>query len=505
MRGWGDPETGHETNTDECPFREPGPDGRTWRLVCEDFTLKTMTKTTLRAVWTVGLLGLATACGGEDTAGKTQVSGRITDAQGTQAQSVGAAQTGGSGTVAATATVRVSTVGGNGALTTAAEGSVAADGRYTLDLASASGQFVIQAVDASGKVLASAMLEAAAEGQTTAAPPMDSETSLEASVYLRARADTASSETVNMVDVRERINARMAEAAQQGAASGAAFEARVKALADGVRAAQRTEVEVYSRAGVQTSQAALFQSELAASAALNASLDAGANAEQAYEKFYADLRASAEKAGATAQKQADSERAAGASFRATVDIRLSADAAPLLDAALRQSAALEARASGAALTATLEAAGAADSVKQQGATASTKLVADARAATSASASAQAFSSFQTSVTGGASVQSSVLGQYLGVTLANELVLKGALSTTAQATATLDAALDAAVKAAVTASSVDVALLASQTAAAYQTYTSAVRAQATVLSAAFGAKASTGVEVMLVSQGALSLE
>ncbi len=464
-------------------------------------------KTTLRAVWTtVGLLGLATACGGEEMAGSSRVTGRVTNGQGTQPQSVvRAAQTGGSGTLAATATVRVSAVAADGSLSTRAEGTVDAQGRYTLDLADSGGQFVIQALDASGKVLASSLLEAAAQGETSTAPPMDSESSLEASVYLRARADTAASETVNMVDVRERINARMAEAASQGSASGAALEARVKALADGVRAAQRTEVEVYGRAGVQTSQSALFQAELSASAALNASLDAGADAQAAYEKFYADLRAAAEKAGASAQKQADSERAASASFRATLDVRLSADAEPLLDAALRQSAVLEARASGAALDATLAAAGAADDVKQQGATASVKLVADARAATSVAASAQAFTTFQANLSGGTNLQSSLLGNYLDLTLANQLALQGSLAVTAQAAATLDTALDAAVKAAVTASSVDVTLLASQTAAAYQTYTTAVRAQATVLSATFGPKAATSVELMLLAQGAFQLE
>ena len=83
----GDPEKPSETNGGRVLVREPGPDGRTRHLLREDSTLKT-NKTTLRAVWTtVGLLGLATACGGEESAGASRVTGRVTNGQGTQPQS----------------------------------------------------------------------------------------------------------------------------------------------------------------------------------------------------------------------------------------------------------------------------------------------------------------------------------------------------------------------------------------------------------------------------------
>jgi hypothetical protein len=73
-----------------------------------------------------------------------------------------------------------------------------------------------------------------------------------------------------------------------------------------------------------------------------------------------------------------------------------------------------------------------------------------------------------------------------------------------AAATLDASLDAAASTAVTSSGADVTLLATKTAEAYHTYATAVRAQASALSA-FGARATPAVEVLLVAEGSFELE
>jgi hypothetical protein len=359
-------------------------------------------------------------------------------------------------------------------------------------------------VDASGQVVASALLEATAEGESAVAPPMDGESSLEAEVFLRMMADKAQAETVDLVDVRARINAHMAAAARQGASTDESFRARVKALADAARAAQQAELEMYAKAGVQTSQTALFEQELAAAAALNVALDAGGSVEQAYEKFHADLRAAAERLGAKVEQQAQSERAAGASFRTALRARLSAeDARPLVDAALRASAGLEARASGEVLSALLAAANAADNVKQQAVTASTTLRSQVRASTTAAAAAQAFAGFGASVASSTDVQSSVLGRYLGVNVTNQLVVSAAVQATVTAAATLDASLEAAASAAVTSNATNVTLLATKTAEAYQAYATAVRAQASALSV-FGAKAAPAVELMLVAEGSFQM-
>jgi hypothetical protein len=467
--------------------------------VREETTLKT---TTLRNLWAaVVVLGLGTGCGNT-----VQVKGRVTDGEGTQPQAVlaGAAPLGGSGTVAAATQVRARAVGPDGKLTVVAEGKLEAQGRYSLEVPAGEERLVLEALDASGQVVASALLEAAAEGKGVVAAPMDSESSLEAEVFLRMMADKPQAETVDMVDVRARITAHMAAAARQGASTDEAFRSRVRALAEAMRAAQQAELEMYARAGVQTSQTALFEQELAAAAALNVALDAGGSVEQAYDTFHAELRAAAERVGAKVEEQAQAERAASASFRATVKARLSAaDAQPLVDASLRASAGMEARASGAALSALLAAANAAEDVKQQAATASTTLRTQVRASTNAAAAASAFSSFEAGVAGSTNVQASVLGRYLGVNASNQLTVGLAVQATVTAAAALDTTLDLAVSSAVSASAVDVSLLATKTAEAYQTYAAAVRAQASAL-AVFGVKAAPAAELLLVSEGSFQL-
>ena len=467
--------------------------------MCEETTLKTTTLRNLFAALVV--LGLGTGCGNT-----VQVKGRVTDGEGTQPQAIlsGATSLGGSGTVSATTQVRASSVGPDGKTTVLAEGTLEARGYYTLDVPAGEERLVLEAVDASGQVVASALLEATAEGKDVVAAPMDSETSLEAEVFLQMMADKSQAESVDMVDVRARITAHMAAAARQGASTSEAFRSRVKALADAVRAAQQAELEMYAKAGVQTSQTALFEQELTAAAALSAGLEGGGPVNELYDAFHAELRAAAERLGAKVEQQAQAERAASASFRATVKARLSAeDARPLVDAALRASAGVEARASGAALSALLSAAGAADDVKQQAVAASTTLRIQVRESTSAGLAANAFASFESSVSGSADLQASVLGRYLGVNASNQLTLGLAVQATVAAAATLDTTLDAAVSTAVSADAVNVSLLATKTAEAYQAYATAVRAQATTL-AVFGAKATPAVEVLLVAEGSFQM-
>ncbi|MET0405069.1 MAG: hypothetical protein ABW123_21815 [Cystobacter sp.] len=449
----------------------------------------------------VAVLGIqAVGCGGSST---TQVKGRVTDGAGTQGQSLGvrAMQQGGSGTVAATTKVRASSVGQGGMLTTVAEANIQAQGSYTLEVPAGEERLVLQALDASGQVVASTLLDAAGEADQTTAPPMDGESSLEAGVFAQMVADGASAQSVNTVDVRARINTQMAEAARQGSSTGDAFRARVKALAEATRAAQQAQVEMYARAGVQTSQERLFQGELAASAALNAALDSGADAAAAYEAFLSGLSTAAEQQGAKAEQQAQGERAAGAAFRATLEARLSTqDAQPLVDAAARGSATLEARTSGAALQALVSGASAVDAATQRAAAAATRLKTQVSASTTAEATAQAFATYQANVATGADLQATVLGGYLQVSSTNQLALSLAVQASVTAAATLDAALDAAASAAITSNGTNVTLLATRTAEAYQAYATAVRAQTPALSAVFGTKASASVEVLIVAGG-----
>ena len=127
----------------------------------------------------IGLLGalvaqMTTACG-EDT---VQVKGKVTNTSGQQRQGLGegAPALGGEGTVSAASKVQASSVGSGGKLDLLAEAEVEANGSYTLELPPGSERVVLAAVDSSGKVVASALLDAAVEGERTA-PPMSARSS----------------------------------------------------------------------------------------------------------------------------------------------------------------------------------------------------------------------------------------------------------------------------------------------------------------------------------------
>jgi hypothetical protein len=456
-------------------------------------------------LWVAVATLVLAACGGEDTA---KVRGKLSDQEGTQQQSIGAfgeEGLGGSGTVSAASMVRASTVGPGGQLTLVGEAEVSAQGSYTLEVPADEQRLVIQAVNSSGTVVASTLLDASGEaGSEAVAPPMDSESSLEAEVFVQMVADGAQVAETNTVDMRARINSKMAAAARQGATTRDIVKTRVKALAEAVRAAQETEIRAYAKAGVNTSQSALFQAELAASARLNAALDAGTSIAAAYETFYTELAAAAESVGAKAEEQARAESSASVAFRATVKARLSAqDVQPLMDASLRAAAAAEARTSGVALTAILKAAAATDEASRQAGTAATSLRANVSAAATASAAAQAYATFSASVATSADVRTTVLGSYLGVTTTNQLAVSTAVQASATAAAALDTALNVAVSAAVSGTQTDTTRLATGIADAYATYATAVEAQATTLTA-FGTKAAPTVEVLLIAQGSFRL-
>ena len=444
------------------------------------------------------------ACGGDTV----KVRGKVSDQDGTQQQSIGAfggEGLGGTGTVSSATKVRASTVAQGGQLSLVGEVEVSAQGSYSLEVPAEEQRLVIQAVDSSGTVVASALLDASGEaGGETVAPPMDSESSLEAEVFVQMMADGAQAAETNTVDLRTRINAKMAAAAKQGATTREAVRARVEALARAVRAAQETEVRAYAKAGVNTSQSALFQAELAASAKLNAALDAGTAVEAAYQTFYTELAAAAQAAGAKAEEQARAESSASVAFRATVKARLSAqDTQPLLDASLRAAAAAEARTSGAALTAILQTAAATDEATRQAGTAATTLRANVSAAATASAAAQAYASFSANVATSADVRTTVLGSYLGVTTTNQLAVSTAVQATTTAAASLDAALNVAVNAAISGTQTDTTKLATGIADAYAAYAATVEAQTTTL-AVFGTKAAPAVDVLLIAEGSFRL-
>ncbi|MBN8227516.1 hypothetical protein JYK02_08355 [Corallococcus macrosporus] len=437
------------------------------------------------------------ACGGD----KVQVRGHVTNGGGQQSQGLtdGAPALGGDGTASATTTVRISRVVAAGDLTTLAEADVAADGSYTLELDDAGQRLIIEAVNKSGVTVGSALLDSTApqSGQDVrTAPPITSESSLEAEVYVQMVRDGETPDNVDTVDLRARLNVEQA-AAVRGQLKETATES-VKALGAAVRAAQATRIKAYARAGVVITQDQLFSASLDAAAKLDAALDAGGQAAQAYDAFFAEVRAATPQASDVQDQQA--EREASVAYRMTVDARLSTGAgAAVADASARSAAALEARATEAAVKALLQAASATDTVLAQANTAATALRTNLAGATSAGAAATAWTSFDAQLA--TSGSASVMGAYLGVTSSNQLAFDSAVNSGAQASAALDASLGTVLE---QAGRISAAALSDAVVSAFTTYDAAARGSAAATLTSFGARTNTGVELLIISQGSFRL-
>ncbi|WP_147468191.1 hypothetical protein [Corallococcus interemptor] len=442
---------------------------------------------------------LLAACGGGD---KVKVQGHVTNGSGQQSQGLtdGAPALAGDGTASAATTVRISRVVTSGDLTTLAEADVAADGSYTLELDDAGQRLIIEAVNKNGATVGSALLDSTEprSGQDArTAPPITSESSLEAEVFVQMVRDGEVPGGVDTVDLRARLNAEQAVAVR-GQLKETATES-VEALAAAVRAAQATRIKAYARSGVVVTQEQLFSASLDASAQLDAALDAGgASAASAYDTFFAAVRAATPDVSDTQDQQA--EREASVSYRMAVEARLSGGAGmAVADASVRAAASLEARATEAAVKALLQGAGAADTVVAQANTAATSLRASLSGATSASAAASAWTSYNAQLA--TSGNASVMGAQLGLTSSNQLAFDSAVHAGAQAGAALESTLGSVLEQSGKASAT---VLADAVVSAFTTYDATVRGGATATLTAFGAKATPGVELLIIAEGSFRL-
>jgi hypothetical protein len=453
----------------------------------------------------VSLMVLFAGCGFD---GSSTVKGRVTDRAGVQTQELrrDGDTYGGTGTVSEATTIKLSRIGANGALEVASTATVKAGGQYEISAPAGEKKLICQAFDASGKVVASAIVESTGKAnETVVVAPMDTESSVEAEVLVEMVAQGTTVAEANAIDLRARINAHVATEVRSVATAGGEGKAKIKALAEAVIAAQRTQVRSYSQAGVTITQATLFDAQLQAAQQLNTALDSEVKtSSQAYADFFVALDAAAEAAGVHASERAQAESAAGASFRGTIRVRSRTPGAsdPVAEAAIRAAASLEARSSAVAVEAILRSGGAAQAVLTSVTTAGTELRQQASASTTASATAQAFADFRTSISGSASVSSSVLGNFLAVDVATQVTAQAAVAASVTAAAALDTATNAALAATLeSASSIDFNALSTQVVNAYATYATTVRAQATAL-AIFGAKAQPTLDVLIVAHGSL---
>ena len=424
----------------------------------------------------------AAGCG----ASTSTLQGRILNTQGTQPQS---SKLGGTATVSSTTVVRVSSVETGGSLSTVANASVKADGSYTVQVPAGQRRLVIDGLDASGTVTASAIVESTGTaGQTVTVTPMDTESSVEAQVFIATVVKGQAVSDIDTIDLRTRINSNVAGAVAASTDS----QTRINALAEGVIAAQQTQVKVYSHEGLSVTQDQLFEAQLTAAVTLDAALDSSSTS--AYSDFTTSYDTAIEGLNVSAKVRAEAESAAAASFRATVQARLGAPDA-VTDSSFRAAAVLEAHVTTRSVNLIFNANSAGNATVGAASTAATTLETSiANASTSAQASA-AFTTYVSTMT--QTNGSSALGSFVSVNGGNQAVLDAAVTISTTASQGLETGLDTAFSTTLSLNgNIDFGALATSVSASYATLETTLQAQASALSV-FAGQAQPTVDVLIV--------
>lgn len=245
-----------------------------------------------------------------DPAPAMRISGAVTDANGNQN-----ARLAGPGTLAATAGVQVVTLDGT------VLGSASLDaGAYTVGLAELPTDLllIVEALDVSGAVLGSVVVETTGATEL-AASPLDVESSVEAAVFANLLADGAAEGI--WAEVRNRVDVPVALAVHGESDVDLALDN----LAVAVDASWQAHVDAWTEAGVSVD--AMSDAWFAASTALSTGLAAGES--DAYDAFEAALVAAAEAEGLTADAIEETESVAHASVRAALQATAASEAVTL--------------------------------------------------------------------------------------------------------------------------------------------------------------------------------
>jgi hypothetical protein len=286
---------------------------------------------------------------------------------------------------------------GTGEATLIAKADVSVDGRFELSAQPSQKKLICRALDASGKLVASVLVEATAKvDEQLTLTPMSAETTLEAKVVTELVASGRSLADINFVDVRARVSAEAAVAAGATAGASAELEAKVQSLAKATSAALDMTIDTYAKAGITVDHDALMTSQLSAVDTLNSELDVSTDAKRAELTFLSKL--AAEVAGSiTATQRAKAEIAASAAFRAELQKHEVAVGSAFVEASLKSSAKLEAEATRIATEAILRASGASEATVAAAVEASEKLAAQLETTTSVASSGEAYAQFEAEV------------------------------------------------------------------------------------------------------------
>jgi hypothetical protein len=410
---------------------------------------------------------------------------------------------GGSGAVKSSVKVSALTIGADGSVKSIAESAVSADGSYELDVPIHAGPTLVQALDAKGAVVVSAILEdALVAGKAVKVQPLTTESSVEAAALLDLVKSGTALADVDLVALRARIDAATARLVHDHAvAQMVEATADVHALGVAALTAQMSEQAALKAALVDAT--AYATAELAAADALTAALDASAT-DDATTKANADFTAAF--AALDGQFGLDATAVASAATNASASaqaaIAASSSSVELMNAFNHAQAMIESVATTAALTAAFTKAAASADVMTQLQTANTTLLAQISAATDAAMLASAFEAWRVTVRGTAAGTGGLLANLLGATE----TAAASYPTTVTALMALDVSLQTALAASAAASedkagAVDPTKLAGLVAQAYATFDAGVQAAVTASAVPFVSGQATLMTSVFVSSEA----
>lgn len=201
-----------------------------------------------------------------------------------------------------------------GSATVIGEGEVDGDGHYTLDLDGGLRGVVVIAYDADDAETGRVILATTGSGSVTVAP-MDEETTLEALVYAQIVADGMSSDDVDFLDLRTRIDAAVTAS---GDGSDSSF---VTAVAIAIEAGQEARGAALVQAGVDLG--VVLASGDDALGSFDSDLDAGVDV--TLDAMFDAEAASEEDGGADAETSWEASAQASIAAHLVIDDRLGAD------------------------------------------------------------------------------------------------------------------------------------------------------------------------------------
>jgi hypothetical protein len=464
----------------------------------------------IRSVLLVSLLAASvTACssnggtsgggggsGGTGTLRTSTLKGHIVDGSGSNAAGFG-----GPGATQSSKTVSARTIDASGSTTSVADTTVAADGTYSLDVPLHDGATLVEALDAKGNVVVSAILEdALVAGDSLSVQPMTTESSVEASVMLEMVSSGTLLVDIDLVGLRARIDAATATVVQAHAADQITeATADIKALAMAALTAQISQQASLKAAKVDwTSYAA---AELSAADTLTAALNANAGGTaQASAEFTAKLATLDAKFGLDAAAAASDATRASASARVAIDATSSSN--DLIGAFDRTQAMVESAATAAAITEAFTKASASASIMEKLQTADTELSTQVAASASAPALSSAFVTWRSGVQGTASGTGGLLETVFGNTVTASVAYSTTITSLTAVAAALQASLaSSAVASQGTSATIDPTTLAGLVDQAYATFDASVAATVKGSAIAFtGQEASLMTSVFVTSKG-----